>query len=129
MSRRRSVSMNDADLAATIEGEIVPRLLMLRATFGRPPRWIAPSFPAPDVADVAELARLLLRHDEAVAGAFVRIIANLGVPLDRIYLDLLAPTARRLGELCENDECGLDEFTAGMGRLETLVRTLSGSPR
>lgn len=121
--------MNDADLAATIEGEIVPRLLMLRPTFGRAAPCHAPAALAPNPDDVSELARLLLRHDATVADAFVRIIANLGVPLDRIYLELLAPTARRLGELCESDQCALEEFTVGMRRLETLVRTLSDSPR
>ena len=42
-----------------------------------------------------------------------------------MYLDLLAPTARRLGELWDTDECDFVEVTLAMGRMQRMLRDLS----
>jgi hypothetical protein len=99
----------------TIEGEIVPRLLMSRAAVGS-------SSPS---AEVAELARLLLVHEGEIASQFVHMLRQHGAPLERICLDLLAPAARRLGELWARDACDFAELTTGLTRLHAVLREVS----
>ena len=57
----------------------------------------------------------------------VEIEAHLdgGIPLQRIYLDLLAPVARRLGELWDEDACDYFEVTLQVGRIQRFVRLLA----
>ncbi len=46
-----------------------------------------------------------------------------------IYADLLAPAARLLIELWQDDEVSYTEVTIGLGRLQQLVRGLAGRTR
>ena len=48
-----------------------------------------------------------------------------GVSAETICLDLLAPLARRLGEDWVSDKCDFVEVTAGIGRLQELMRAAS----
>jgi methanogenic corrinoid protein MtbC1 len=114
-----------ARLIRTIEGEIVPRLVLSRretkpieAVRVRDPR-------SPDVADVAELVRLLLHHEVSVASAYVDTVRQRGATLEMICLDLLAPAARELGNRWEEDECDFMQVTVGLCRLHQLLRELS----
>lgn len=110
-------------LIRTIEGDIVPRLLVALAgkmrTSGEA---AAQPAKAAEPDSVAEFARLLLRPEAAGAAAFVRQIYPRGTPVDRICLGLMAPAARRLGELWEHEECDFEQFIAGLGRIESLLR-------
>jgi hypothetical protein len=111
----------------TIEGEIVPRLLMslvVATQTGGPLKAAAPA-PASASGDVAELTRLLLEPDRYAAGAFVQTVRQGGTPLERIYIELLAPAARHLGGLCERDECDLKELAAGLSRLLSVLLGVS----
>jgi hypothetical protein len=111
-----------AGLVNTIEGEIIPRLLMSVAALNRGGVSFNANQPTAEAGDVMELARLLLAHEPAVAAAFVEIIRQRGTPPERICVDLLAPTARRLGELWEQDACDFAQLTAGLRRLQSLLR-------
>jgi hypothetical protein len=107
-------------LIRTIEGEIVPRLLVS----------LAGSMPAVDGVDrVAEFARLLLDREATAAAAFVRRVYPPGTPAASICLGLMAPAARRLGELWEREECGFDELIDGLSRIEALLREVGASLR
>jgi methanogenic corrinoid protein MtbC1 len=117
-----------AGLVRMIEGEIVPRLLMSLAHSGQDAK-VSESTPAlPESDDVAELARLLLNHDQAIAATFVRILRHHGTPPERICLDLLAPAARRMGEMWEQDDCNFTELAAGLNRLQSVLREVSQEP-
>jgi methanogenic corrinoid protein MtbC1 len=112
-----------AQLAQTIETEIIPRLMLAR--------WAAPAAPAVrgdartiGTEEVAELARLVLAHDAVVAAAYVEAMRTQGASLESLYLELLAPAARRLGELWEADLCDFSEVTLGLGRLQQVLREL-----
>jgi methanogenic corrinoid protein MtbC1 len=112
-------------LIRTIEGEIVPRLVLSRRA-SRPAEIVkAREERNPDASDVAELVRLLLHHDVAVASAYVDTVRQRGATLEMICLDLLAPAARHLGELWEEDECDFMQVTVGLCRLHQLLRELS----
>jgi methanogenic corrinoid protein MtbC1 len=113
-----------ARLVRTIEGEIVPRLVLSRRVARAPE--IEPTAPlkAPDAADVKELVRLLLAHDAAVASAYVEAVRHRGATLELVCLELLAPAARELGLLWEEDECDFMQVTVGLCRLHQLLREL-----
>jgi len=109
----------------TIEGEIVPRLIMSRR--------LKAASAAPEVIynelldelDVKEFVRLLLAHDPGVASAYVDTVRNRGSTLEAICLELLAPAARELGLLWEEDECDFMQVTVGLCRLHQVLRELS----
>ena len=112
-------------LVRTIEADIIPRLMLAHQT--RPAalaaveaqRW------SPGSDDVAELARIILDHESSVAQRFVEALRDQGVPLEALYLDLLAPAARRLGEMWEADLCDFTQVTVGLWRLQQVMYELS----
>lgn len=114
-----------ARLVRTIEGEIVPRLVMSRRIARVPPAAGKPGAKTPDDTDVRELVRLLLTHDVAVASAYVETVRQRGATLEGICLGLLAPAARELGLLWEEDQCDFMQVTVGLCRLHHLLRELS----
>jgi len=115
-----------ARLVRTIEGEIVPRLVMARRHSPVVDQTAAKQAgKAPDDADVRELVRVLLAHDVAVASAYVETVRQRGATLEAVCLGLLAPAARELGLLWEEDECDFMQVTVGLCRLHQLLRELS----
>jgi len=112
-------------LIKTIEGEIIPRLLLALQT--------APGAIAPEgvgrgeasVDDVEEFARLVTTHDVSVASAYVHALLTRGVLLEKIYLDLLAPAARLLGEWWKDDLRDFTEVTSGLCRMHQLLHEFS----
>jgi MerR family transcriptional regulator, light-induced transcriptional regulator len=114
-----------ARLVKTIESEIVPRLVLSErvAVKVTPARTQASKLP--EVFDVQELVRLLLAHDVSVAAAYVETVLERGASLDGICLNLLAPAARELGLLWEEDECDFMQVTVGLCRLHQILRNVS----
>jgi methanogenic corrinoid protein MtbC1 len=115
-----------AQLVRAIEAEIVPRLVMARGTATRSPALRGREQPATvERAEVDQLVRLLLAHDSTVASAYVHVLAHRGIPLDTLCLQLLAPAARRLGEMWEEDLSDFTEVTVGLCRLQSVLREIS----
>lgn len=113
-----------AQLARAIEYEIIPRLMLAH-------RAVEPGVRADDVeqaisaADVASFAKLVLSHEEDQALAAIDALRARHVSVERIYVELLAPTARYLGELWDEDLCNFTDVTVGLGRLQRVLRELS----
>jgi MerR family transcriptional regulator, light-induced transcriptional regulator len=63
--------------------------------------------------------------DDGRAHDYVKGLLAAGTSVDAVYLDLLSPAARRLGELWEADECDFVEVTLSMGRMQRMLRDLS----
>lgn len=112
-----------ARLVRTVEAEIVPRLLLSRRGVSEQP--VPANADELDAGDAAELARLLLAHEVDIPFAYVEAIRHRGVPVQHIYMQLLAPAARRLGLLWERDECDFMQVTIGLGRLHQLLQRLA----
>jgi MerR family transcriptional regulator, light-induced transcriptional regulator len=107
-----------------IEGEIIPRLLMAHSSGAKQGGKARPSRPI-DPEDAARFALLPLRLEavgllEEVDG----FIAN-GVSVETVCLDLLAPAARKLGEMWETDECDFLDVTMGLWRLQEVMREIA----
>jgi len=116
---------NVARLLRTIEGEIVPRLVLARRAVATHAPVGAGAAGRPDDADVMELVRLLLAHDVGVASAYVETVRQRGASFESVCLCLLAPAARELGLLWEADECDFMQVTVGLCRLHHLLRELT----
>jgi len=114
-----------ARLVRTIEGEIVPRLVLARRVTRSAEPVRGTQVKVPDDSDVRELVRLLLAHDVSVASAFIEIVRQRGATLEMVCLDLLAPAARQFGLMWEEDECDFMQVTVGLCRLHQLLRELS----
>ncbi|HSF12956.1 MAG TPA: cobalamin B12-binding domain-containing protein, partial [Erythrobacter sp.] len=48
-----------------------------------------------------------------------------GVSVETVCLDLLAPAARKLGEMWEHDECDFIDVTMGLWRLQEVMREVA----
>lgn len=119
-------------LLRTIEGEIIPRLVLARRVNGE-------SSPASSAADVpglgwvpgseliAEVAQLVSRDDVGAAAARIGALRQSGLSIETVYLELLAPVARYLGELWEADIVDFTTVTLGCSRLQQLLHELSMS--
>ncbi len=124
----RAEASNDLrmlQLARTIEREIIPRLMIAHRAL---PRALEPTDATglPITAtEVEHFARLALSADEDAAFAAIAAYRARQVPIEAIYVQLLAPTARYLGHLWEEDLCNFADVTVGLGRLQRVLRELS----
>ena len=158
-----------AQLLRTIEGEIIPRLMLAHSAAhiaascpAAVPTGTTPANPAnvdPDAGPsfnldssnldsfdldknlaeviagqpektlnaeaVTEFSKLILTHDSDVVAAHIEALRADGVTLESLFLDLLMPAARRLGEWWEEDLCDFTEVTVGLWRLQQVMRDLS----
>jgi methanogenic corrinoid protein MtbC1 len=114
----RSPEISSSLLTKVIEGEIIPRLLLAHRA--------APATPqkTEDLDELARsdaFARMLLARETSEITAQVERLLDLGIPPARIFLDLLAPIARRLGEFWLEDRWTFAEVTLGLSRLHQLL--------
>lgn len=79
----------------------------------------------PDAEDVKAFAKLVLLHDTSVAHSYIRALRTQGTSLETICLNLLAPTARHLGDLWSEDLCDFTDVTVGLCRLHQVLREFS----
>ncbi len=130
IARRNRDFSNDRliQLTRTIEAEIIPRLLLANSAAQCTAEVsIARSTVEPNYADVEALAGLAIRHEVTAAMAFIDTLRARGSSLDDIFLKLLAPAARHLGELWEADVRDFAEVTMGLATLQQILRALSPS--
>ncbi len=123
--RRGEVSKDDELLARTIENQIIPRLMLSHRISS--PRMGESRGRKIDEADVNELARLVVEHDEGVAFSYVQTLIEQGATVDSVFMELLAQTARRLGEWWSSDQCDFTDVTIGLSRLQQICHQLSPS--
>lgn len=113
-----------ARLVRTIEGEIIPRLMLAHRVNGELPGGRRRAA-GPTQEEVAELARIVVSHDVSVACAYVEAMRAREIPVERLYLELLAPVARLLGKLWIADRCTFTDVTIGLLRLQQVMHELS----
>jgi len=119
----RSDAADLASLRATIDERVVPQLLAIHRQWrGKPQQRL------PDAHDIEQFTRLAINADPSAARrAFERFRAS-GLSADVLFEALLAPTARRLGEMWCDDECDFVDVTFGVNRLQTLLEMFRACP-
>ena len=115
-----------AQLALTIEREIIPRLMLVhRAVEAEAP---AAARSAPTLSAATRCMpspSWRWRRTKAWLRPMSNSCVARGLSVERVYLDLLGPTAQYLGLLWEQDLCDFTDVTVGLGRLQRVMRELS----
>lgn len=114
-----------SELVRTIETEIIPRLVLARRENDGELQGIAIRPPAIEPATVAEFTAIVLRQDATNAVTFIDAMRAQGVSVEQLYLSLLTPAARRLGDLWDSDLVDFTQVTIGVGRLQQVLRRYS----
>ena len=105
-------------LCHTLESDVIPRLLQTHGETGR-------AVPRPDMVEVAAFANALLHADEAEVAGALATARRRGQSIAWVYLELLAPVARLLGEWWSDDRCDFASVTVALGRLQRVLHELS----
>ncbi|MEM7397685.1 MAG: response regulator [Pseudomonadota bacterium] len=123
MKRKQPQKTTDA-LCRVMEREIVPRLLLAHCDTGLAPRYEQPKFIISE-EEIVELTRLLFVSDVTVSSAYVAAIRAQGVPVGSLYVSLLAPAARLVGEWWRAERHEFAEVSLALSRLQQLTRDLA----
>jgi methanogenic corrinoid protein MtbC1 len=112
-------------LVKTLESEVIPRLLQAHRIV---PHGLLPQVslcPPPTELEVQAFVQSVLGRDDVPVSTCIAEIRRKGMSVEMVYLDLLAPAAKHLGHLWEEDLCDFTEVTVGLGRLQHLLQELS----
>ncbi len=106
----------------TIEGEIIPRLMLAHRSSAAE----IEGEKAPPVTltkqDQDAFLLSILQGNASSALQFADELLQRGISREELFLDLLATSARRLGEMWEQDLCDFTDVTIGLCRLHEIVR-------
>lgn len=127
--RRDDAPDRQAKLAGLISGEIIPRLVRLHTEV------LPDAPPIADLitelsltrADISGLADIVLGADLEAAASYVLMLRDRGLSMDTLFIELLEPAARHLGEMWDRDECDFIDVTLGIGRLQKLLAIFNES--
>jgi methanogenic corrinoid protein MtbC1 len=125
LDKHRKPARDAVRLARLIESEVVPRLVLSGRAANACEPVPEPAVAAPGPEDVVALVALVIADDAAAPLAYVEALRARGVPLERLYLDLFAVVAQRLGQLWTEGLCSFADVTVGLVRLQGLVREYS----
>jgi methylmalonyl-CoA mutase cobalamin-binding subunit len=118
-----AAAQRNARLRQVVSERIAPRLALLHH------KWIAGDETAPPApADIAEFCEAILGRDPAAADTLFERLRDRGLTVESLFETLLAPTARRLGELWEEDICDFVDVTIGVNRLRIMMERYTQAP-
>ena len=118
----QSDSNSQNHLIPLVEAEIIPRLM--RAHSHRQTENGAETKLLP-AAEVVAFTEAILLQDTSIANEQIAKLRSHGLAPEAMYLYLLTPAARYLGELWESDECSFSKVTLGMWRIQQIMYELS----
>lgn len=124
-ARRWAAEPRRVLLMRAIEAEVIPRLVLARRAALPHAAVLEHEDLLAQVGSVDEFAGLVIGPDDGRASDFVESARARGNSIETLYLELMAPAARRLGELWEEDVCNFTDVTVGLGRLQQILRNLS----
>ena len=77
---------------------------------------------------IETFASLILSQDLPSATAYLKRMCGRGMAAETLYLELLAPAARHLGDLWNEDLVDFGQVTIGLGHLQRLLSDLTPPP-
>lgn len=101
-------------LVRTLQHDLIPRLA----------RAHRPNLAQLTARDVDSFTLELLQDGEAVLLARLEALRQRGFTIEALCMDLLAPSARRLGALWNDDRCDFASVTIGVSLLQRLMRRI-----
>ncbi len=117
----------ESQLLKLLDAEIIPRLAR-HGTTEQPPLDLLAEIvqtPQPKTDPVQQLAALAMRQDQETATELLLALHIRGWPLKTLYLQLMEPAARLLGELWEQDRCSFVDVSLGTAFLQRVLREFS----
>ncbi len=123
-AKKQPQGSRETILARTIESEIIPRLMLSHRLGPNYASATQRKAKTVESSDVAEFTRLVVLHDVTVAEAYIRVFRDQGVSIENIFMQVLAPAAKHLGELWLSDHCSFTDVTVGLSRIYQLVHRL-----
>ena len=78
------------------------------------------------MVDVARFVRLLRGAGSDAAPALIEVLMARGIARTELYLELLGPAARMVGDMWLDDECSFADVTMVVGRLHSILNSLRG---
>ena len=113
-------SPQDLQLRRVVELEIIPRLMLMHGSTVPPPDLLAATSQLSN-EHVDTLAHLVVEGESGIASSYVQALVDAGVSAEQVYLDLLAPCARLLGHMWEEDIYDFPQVTIGLWRLQQVL--------
>lgn len=129
-SRTRDRGTSQAELeslARTIESQIIPRLMLAHSTSTGEIAAHADRDAVVSPADLIDFTAIVINADISAVGSAVERFLMRGISAEHLCLELLAPTARRLGDMWNDDLCDFVGVTLGLGRLQQVLHDLAPS--
>jgi methanogenic corrinoid protein MtbC1 len=109
--------LHEAALANVITQTVIPALWSQHSgLFKRAEEGLHPT-----EENIRKLSALILGPDNADAMEYIYSLRDQGISLDDLHLELVEPTARRLGELWVVDQIDFVAVTVGISRLQRIV--------
>ena len=113
-----------ASLMEILESQIIPNLLKVNES-------ASPFFSTdrirtnlPTQEEIARFAQLCIESDADAPDTFVQSLMAEGLDSEAIFLHLLAPAARHLGYLWDEDMCDFTQVTIGLVRMQQMTLRL-----
>ncbi len=115
-------------LNKTIEAQIIPQLLVHHSNTLKKE---SAAYPHSTILadEVKYFAELLIHSSNDICLGYIQSLRQEGCSLNEIYLDLIAPAARRLGCYWELDEQSFTTVTLALGRIQRIMQELSSDFR
>lgn len=125
-------------MASTSAADIIPRMMLAHASgregsehlgsmCGHVPASGSSASWSASASALDTFTEIVLTRETEDAAAWLSALVDSGVDVQTVFLDLLAPCARRLGEYWEMDRCSFTEVTVGLGRLQRLLHQFGAS--
>lgn len=115
-------TLKPLNMVQAIKTQIIPKIVLALGSAPKPAEQTVAA-----AGTVAEFAALVLGNDDLAAPAHVDRLLDSGAMVETVFLDLLAPTARHLGEMWEADTTDFANVTLGVSRLQRIMRQLGES--
>ncbi|WP_396433663.1 B12-binding domain-containing protein [Limnohabitans sp.] len=126
--RNRADAAYDQDeckrsLNEVIESQIIPRLVQAHRVTSDA---TDPSTQGPGITpkQLATFVALSKSSQSSETTQFIDELLHQGITTDRIFLELIAPAARQLGQMWEQDLCDFTEVTCGLVRMHEITHRL-----
>jgi methanogenic corrinoid protein MtbC1 len=116
-----------SSLVKTIEGNILPHIVEHHLQSDRLAngQLNVPAHPSVSEAHIDALMTMILQDDASPSANYVKELFAQGIELEELYLNLLTPVARKLGEKWDNDEADFTQVTVALWRIKQLMYDLS----
>lgn len=111
-------------LHVVIENQIIPRLLnVLPMDSANAQAWSV-DWPTGERPEFLAFTQFCLQNNADQANLFVDNLMDRGLTASQVFMELVTPAARHLGELWDRDECGFTQVTCGLAIMHQMIYRL-----